>query len=66
MSGKIRNISDLRAKVADEGLDYFLTSWAKPDVIADDADSECLKFRQLWEEVLPLLNQLENLSKRPR
>lgn len=58
---KIKTMKNIAEYVENEGLDYFLTSYASPDIISDTAEPDALKFKQIWQEVLPLLSQLEEL-----
>jgi hypothetical protein len=58
----IDSIRHLRSKVKDEGLMYFLTGYADPSIIPSNADVECLRFKELWEQVLPLLYELGEIA----
>lgn len=53
--------SSIKSKVANEGLDYFITSYASPSHIPKTADAKCLQFKNLWLKVLPLLQEMNSL-----
>lgn len=59
--GHMKKMIDIASIVEEESLGYFLTGYASPDIIADDAESEALRFRELWAEALPLLEELQSL-----
>lgn len=58
---KLKTMKKIAEYVENEGLDYFLTSYASPDIISNTAEPDALKFKQIWKEILPLLSQLEEL-----
>lgn len=59
---KMKKMWEIAAKVGEEeGFGYFLTGWGSPDTISDDAEPAALRFRELWENVLPMLEEMEAL-----
>lgn len=46
----MRAIAD---KVSNEGLGYFLITYASPRHIPDDADPKALEFKRIWKRILP-------------
>lgn len=57
----MKKMWEIAAKVDAEGFGYFLTGWGSPDTISDDAEPAALRFRELWENVLPMLEEMEAL-----
>lgn len=57
----VKKMWEIAAKVDAEGFGYFLTGWGSPDLISDDAEPAALRFRELWENVLPMLEEMEAL-----
>lgn len=55
---------DIIDAIENEGFDYFINGYSHPDSISIDADNNCLNFKQLWEQVLPLLEEMQTLIKK--
>lgn len=60
---KTKHFFEIVEDIENEGFDYYINGYTHPDSISNDADENCLKFKKLWEQVLPLLKEMEELVK---
>lgn len=56
-----KRFEDVVDKIEDEGLEYFLLEYSRPSEISRKADEKCLKFKKIWERILPDLEELQKL-----
>lgn len=60
----MKTMREIADKIELEGFDYFITSYASPDIIENDADPDAQRFQFLWYKIEGDLKEMFDLIDR--